>query len=288
MRVEIVERRGETLRFILHGVATSFANALRRIMIAEVPNMTIDDVFILENSSLLNDEVLAHRLGLIPLTTDLDSYVLPEKCECKSELGCDQCRAVLTLEARAEEGLRTVYSGELRSEDPKTRPVSDKIPISDLAPGQSLKLEAYARLGLGKVHAKWQPVSECVYQNLPRIEIDRDRCDLSGKCVEACPRDVFAISDGKLTVRALLDCFLCGFCEEACPHDPPAVRVRGVEDSFLYTIESTGALPPERIVTEAARVLAEKMGEFLEEFGRLGEEPGRDDVEDEEEENDEP
>ncbi|MFB0543148.1 MAG: DNA-directed RNA polymerase subunit D [Candidatus Bathyarchaeia archaeon] len=287
MRVEVVERKGETLKFILHGVATSFANALRRIMIAEVPNMTIDDVFILENSSILDDEALAHRLGLIPLTTDLDSYVLPEKCECESELGCDQCRVVLTLEARAEGEVRTVYSGELRSEDPKTHPVSDKIPITELAPGQSLKLEAYARLGLGKVHAKWQPVSECVYQNLPRIEIDRDRCDLSGNCVKACPREVFAILDGKLTVKDLLNCFLCGFCEEACPQDPPAVRARGVKDSFLYTIESTGALPPERIVTEAARVLAEKMEEFMEELGRLGEEPERD-VEDEEEEKDEP
>lgn len=285
--MEIVERRGETLRFILHGVKTSFANALRRIMITEVPNMTIDDVFILENSSILNDEVLAHRLGFIPLTTDLDSYVLPEKCECKSELGCDRCRAVLTLEARAGEGVRTVYSGELRSEDLETRPVSEKIPIVKIAPGQSLKLEAYARLGLGKVHAKWQPVSECVYQNLPKIEIDRDRCDLSGNCVEACPRHVFAILDGKLAVKALLDCFLCGLCEEACPQDPPAVRARGIEDSFLYTIESTGTLPPERIVTESARVLAEKMGEFMEELERLGEEPGRE-AEDEEEENDEP
>lgn len=287
MRVEIVERRGETLRFILHDVTTSFANGLRRIMIAEVPNMTIDDVFIFENSSVLNDEDLAHRLGLIPLTTDLDSYVLPEKCECKSELGCDQCRAVLTLEARVDEGVRTVYSGELISDDPKIRPVSDKIPIVKLAQGQSLKFEAYARLGLGKVHAKWQPVSECVYQNLPRIEIDRDRCNLSGNCVKACPRDVFEISNEKLNVKAPLSCFLCGFCEEACPHDPPAVRVKGVENSFLFTVESTGALPPERLVSEAARVLGEKVEEFMEELKRLDEETERD-VKDEEEEKDEP
>ena len=102
MRVELVERRGDTLRFILYDVEISFANALRRIMIAEVPTMTIDDVFFFDNSSVLSDEFLAHRLGLIPLTTDLDSYVLPEKCECKSDLGCDRCRAILMLEARAE------------------------------------------------------------------------------------------------------------------------------------------------------------------------------------------
>ncbi len=275
----MVERRGETLRFILHGVPTSFANALRRIMIAEVPTMTIDDVFIFENSSVLSDEFLAHRLGLIPLTTDLDSYVLPEECECKSELGCDRCRAVLTLDVRAEEEVRTVYSGDLKPGDPKIRPVSDGIPIVKLAPGQSLKLEAYARLGLGKVHAKWQPVSECVYQNLPRIEIDGDRCNLCGACVEACPRDILEVVEGGLRVKRLLDCFVCGFCEKACPLDPSAVRPGFVEDSFLYTIESTGALSPERIVLEAARVLARKMGEFMEEVRRLGGEGGEGDGE---------
>jgi DNA-directed RNA polymerase subunit D len=286
LRVEIVELRGDTLRFILHDVATSFANALRRIMIAEVPTMTIDDVFYFDNSSVLSDEFLAHRLGLIPLTTDLDSYVLPEKCECKSELGCDRCRAILTLEVRAEKEGRTVYSGDLKSEDPRTRPASDKIPIVKLAPGQGLKFEAYARLGQGKIHAKWQAVSEAIYQNLPRIEIDQDRCNLCGDCVKACPPGVLAISGDKLTVEKPLDCSLCNFCAEACPFDPPAVKSDAVEDSFLFTIESTGGLSPERIVTEAAAILAEKLREFGEEFILLGEEPGRDTKN--EEKNDQP
>jgi len=269
LKVETVEQKGDTLRFILHDVETSFANALRRIMMAEVPTMTIDDVFFFDNSSVLGDEFLAHRLGFIPLTTDLDSYVLPEKCECKSDLGCNKCRVILTLEVRAEEEGKTVYSGDLKSENPNVHPVSDKIPIVKLAPKQGLKFEAYARLGQGKTHAKWQPTPEAIYQDLPKVKINEDRCNLCGDCVKSCSRGVLGISDKELRVEKPLDCSLCNLCEEACPMEPPAVRAETVENSFLFTVESTGSLPPERIVSEAAAILAEKLREFGEQLGQL-------------------
>ncbi|MCJ7761810.1 DNA-directed RNA polymerase subunit D, partial [Candidatus Bathyarchaeota archaeon] len=74
MEISTVKREGNTIRFMVSGVTPAFANALRRTVIAEVPTMAIDDVMILENTSVLFDEFLAHRLGLIPLTTDLDAY----------------------------------------------------------------------------------------------------------------------------------------------------------------------------------------------------------------------
>src|SRR5512136_936408 len=102
-------------------------NALRRIVLAEVPSMAIDEVVMIENSSILQDEMIAHRLGLVPLKTDLEGYNLPEDCECKSEFGCPQCRVTLTLNAEARDGTRTVYSGEIVSENEEIVPVSDKI-----------------------------------------------------------------------------------------------------------------------------------------------------------------
>jgi len=232
MEVKLLSLEGDTIQFLVKGCDTAFANALRRAMIAEVPTMAIDDLFIFDNSSVLPDEVIAHRVGLIPLKTDLDSYVLPERCECQSDLGCSLCRVILTLDVEAGESSRTVYSGDLVSEDPAVVPVSPKIPIVKLAPGQALRFEAYARLGVGKDHAKWQPVSMCIYQNLADIGIDEDRC--TG----------------------------CGSCVEACPLKPPAIRQDVVEDAFIFKVESTGALPPERIVTEAVRVLLEKLDEL--------------------------
>jgi len=122
--VFILEKNDMSMRLLIRGADVPFINALRRIILAEVPCMAIDEVVILENSSVLQDEIVAHRLGLIPLKTDLDGYNLPEECPCKSEFGCNLCRVSLTLDAEAKEGTRTVYSGELTSENPDITPVN--------------------------------------------------------------------------------------------------------------------------------------------------------------------
>jgi DNA-directed RNA polymerase subunit D len=127
-----------------------------------VPTFAIDDVVILENSSVMHDEAVAHRLGLIPLRTDLKKFSLPEECSCKSTLGCTNCRVLLQLDAEANEKTKTVTTSELISEDEFVKPVSQDIPIIVLAPGQKIKFEAYARLGFGRDHAKWQPATIAV------------------------------------------------------------------------------------------------------------------------------
>ncbi len=182
MQVQIVKKDQDSIRFKVDGISSAFANTLRRIILSEVPTMAIDEVVIIENSSVLHDEILTLRLGLVPLRTDLDSYNLPEECNCKSELGCNLCRVILTLDVEAKDDVKTVYSADMVSENPKVSPVSDKVPIVKLAPGQKVRLEAYARLGRGKVHAKWQPVSVCTHRYMPIINISNDLCDACGKC----------------------------------------------------------------------------------------------------------
>ncbi len=183
MQIEVLEKDDMNLRLMIKGVDVPFMNALRRTVVSEVPCMAVDEIVVLENSSVLQDEIIAHRLGLVPLKTDLDSYNLPEECECKSEFGCNLCRVTLTLEAESKEGTRSVYSGEMVSENPNIVPISEKIPLLKLAKEQKIRLEAYARLGKGKNHAKWQPVSMCAYKYFPKIEIGR-RCDVCGKCID--------------------------------------------------------------------------------------------------------
>jgi DNA-directed RNA polymerase subunit D len=268
MQIEVLSRDKDSIRFLLKGVSPAFSNALRRAMIAEVPTMAIEDVMIIENSSVLYDEILSHRLGLVPLTTDLDSYVLPEECSCKSELGCNRCRATLSLEAEATDESRYVYSGEMKPENPEVKPVSDTIPIAKLAPGQRIKLEAYAKLGRGAEHAKWQPVSSAAYKYLPKLSIDPKKCNGCAECVKFCPKSILAIKNGKVTVEREIDCSLCRECERRCPQKPPAIRVGWDVSTFVFAVESTGALPPARIVKEAARILSKKaieMRKILEE-----------------------
>jgi DNA-directed RNA polymerase subunit D len=268
MEVKIVEKNDISARIIVDGVDTAFMNALRRIMLAEVPSMAIDEIVVIENSSMLHDEILAHRMGLIPLKTDLDSYNLPEECSCKSELGCNLCRVSLALDVEAKDGTKTVYSGDLVSENPNIVPVSTRIPIVKLAPDQRIRLEAYARLGKGEKHAKWQPVSVCAYKHFPKVKIDEKRCDSCGKCVDVCPKRVLTVTETgkKLELRNVMECTVCKDCVDACPMSPPAVDVSWDKDVFVLDIESTGALQVERIVLESLKILDKKAELFLEQL----------------------
>ena len=163
--VEVVEKSNERIVVRFSNIPRQYVNSLRRLAISEVPTLAIDDVVVLENSSVMHDEAVAHRLGLIPLRTDPGRFVMPPDCDCKSTLGCSKCRVLLVLDAEANEKTMVVTSGELVSEDEMVKPVSKDIPIIVLAPNQKLKFEAYARLGIGKDHAKWQPTSAAVVKD---------------------------------------------------------------------------------------------------------------------------
>jgi DNA-directed RNA polymerase subunit D len=163
--IDILQREHERIIIRFDNVPRQYVNAIRRLSISEIPTLAIDDVVILENSSVMHDEAIAHRLGLLPLRTDLDRFVMPHDCDCKSTLGCSKCRVLLVLDSEATEKTKVVTSGEILSEDEFVKPVSKDIPIIVLAPSQKLKFEAYARLGVGKDHAKWQPTSAAIVKD---------------------------------------------------------------------------------------------------------------------------
>jgi DNA-directed RNA polymerase subunit D len=142
--IEVLTSDEKKISIKLKGVTLQYANALRRICLNGVPIYAIDTVDMIENSSVLADEGITHRLGLIPLKTDL------------SRSDESDSRIMLTLDSGDDtETGRIVTSAELSSDDTVVKPSSDQIPIIHLAPGQKLKFEAYARLGRGTEHAKW-------------------------------------------------------------------------------------------------------------------------------------
>lgn len=153
--LEVINKDEKKMSVKLKGVPLQYANALRRVCLNGVPIFAIDTVDILDNSSVIPDEGLAHRLALVPLKTDLTRFNEPSKCDCKSETGCSNCRIMLVLDSGDADVTRTILSKELVSEDDSIKPISDNIPIVQLAPGQRVKIECYARLGRGSEHAKW-------------------------------------------------------------------------------------------------------------------------------------
>jgi len=168
--IKILERDNNHIVIEFNDIPRQYVNALRRLSISQVSTFAIDDVVILENSSVMHDEAIAHRLGLIPLRTDLERFLMPHDCDCKSTLGCSKCRVLLVLDTESQDKTKVITSADLVSEDEVVKPVNNEIPIVSLAPGQKLKFEAYARLGTGKNHAKWQPTSVAVVKDSKKEE----------------------------------------------------------------------------------------------------------------------
>ena len=263
MKIELLklDKKQKKLSFILKNANAAFANAIRRSAIEEVPVMAIEDIEFRDNSSVLYDEIIAHRLGLIPLTTDLKSYNLPDKCKCDGK-GCAQCQLKLILKAR---GQGTVYSSEIKSTDPKVKPVYSKIPIVKLLKGQKLEFEATAVLGRGKEHAKWCP-GLVYYKLMPIIEIKK-QCKNPEAVVKQCPQNIFVIKDNDLAVNKdnLLKCHLCNACVDVC--DPKGAIEVGKDDTqFIFYVESWGQLKCKEIIEEALKIIKDNSNEFIREI----------------------
>jgi len=268
MSLKVLEKSERKLVFIVEGISIEMANAIRRIILSEIPVMAIDEVIILKNDSPLYDEILAHRISMIPLSTDLDAYKLPRDCSCGG-YGCPLCQVSLTCEVTNTTNTPIVVSsGDLKSNDPKIVPVDPNIPIVKIDKNNKLILEAYAVLGLGKDHVKWQAVSNVFYRFLPEIEFNNTKC---GKCPDKCivsricPEKLFDFSD-KNTPKLLDDywrtCSLCNSCQNECPEG--ALNVSWKEDTYLFLIESDGVLSFKTLLRKTFEIFLEIIDEFVE------------------------
>ena len=207
MDITIKKKEDNQMVFVIEGINVPFINAIRRICTVEVPTIAIETVEIIKNDAKIFDEALAHRMGLIPLTTDLESMVPASECDCEDH--CPRCSVSLLLK---EKGPKTVYSKDLKSQDPQVKPVFDTIPILKLKEGEEVELEAIAQLGIGLEHAKWQPTTSCAYKYYPKITIDKEKCEECAKCADACPRGILEFDEKKNEVQ-ILDIENCSTCK---------------------------------------------------------------------------
>jgi DNA-directed RNA polymerase subunit D len=270
MEIEFSSLDDTLARFTLTGASPAFANGFRRAMIGEVPTLAIEDVRIYDNTSAFFDEMLAHRLGLIPIKTDLSTYSTQEKCSCGGA-GCPGCMVTFTLSV---EGPKTVLSSDLIPQDPKATPVYDNIPIVKLTKGQKLVLEAHAILNTGREHAKWQPTLVCGFKNHPVVSIS-EACDACAMCVEECPRGILAVRGKKVEVvdGKLTDCSMCKLCEKACLSsgigDEPAITISAEADRYIFVVESDGSLPVKVIMDRALHYIRDQSDELERQIGEI-------------------
>ncbi len=255
--MQLTDRRA---RFIISGTTPAFVNSVRRSMLADVESMSIDEVNFYNNTSVLFDEMLALRLGLIPLTGG-GNYLPASQCSCNGE-GCFQCQVSLILNVK---GPVTVYSSDLTSSDPEVVPADSDIPIIKLFKDQELMLEAIARKGSAKYHAKFQSAIAASYKHVPKFSVK----DCSGcrECVEACPKQIINYEDGAVNIADELQCTLCNLCVEAC--ESGALTVVGDPHSFVFYAESDGSMSCKDLLTasvESLRERANELASFVEAF----------------------
>ncbi len=141
MEIKKIDKGDRTIKFALKGVTPAFVNALRRTIKTQVKTFAVDTVNIYENTSVMFNEMLAHRLGMLPIQTDTKTYKKKDK-------------VTLMVE---KEGPCTVYSKDIRSTDPKIEVIDKKIPIVKLGKDQKIKIEMDAVVDSGKTNSKWIP-----------------------------------------------------------------------------------------------------------------------------------
>lgn len=163
---------GNNSIFYLYQADITIANQLRVIMMDRVPTMAIDVVDVTKNETVLTDEALIQRLGLVPIESQLvDQYSFPEDCDCSDR--CSKCSAVINLIIKSNPEGPIKYR-KLTSLD--LSPIGSVQPVKHIISGQeegvdlilisnhqNIKMRCLAIKGRGSQHAKWTPVCKVVY-----------------------------------------------------------------------------------------------------------------------------
>jgi len=281
-KINVLELEKGHIKFELKGTDLTTANTLRRIMIAEVPTLAIEFVEIFSNTTVLHDEFLSHRLGLIPLDSrEAKRMNFPQDCYCKT--GCSKCQVVYEMDVKnTSDENRDVTTRDLQCVgNNSTWPVHtdehDAIVLVTLGKRQELKFRAIATKNIGKEHAKWIPVAVATFQIDPIVKINEGVMDnltaaQQKSFAKSCPSKVFKyVEDRGVTV---VDNRKCVYCRECLYWSEDRTDVNEVEDledlvsieqstdTFIFTVETTGVLPPEEIVKQSLDILRGKLREI--------------------------
>ncbi|KAK6204362.1 RNA polymerase III (C) subunit [Scheffersomyces amazonensis] len=272
-----------TANFDLVNIDTSIANAFRRVMIAEVPSVAAEAVYMFMNTSVIQDEVLAHRIGLIPLKVDPDLLNWVDKTLDENERYTEENTVVLSLDVVCTKNSHApknstnpkelyknahIYAKDLKFEPQggqaerfKIKPVAadPDILLAKLRPGQEISLRAHCILGIGSDHAKFSPVATASYRLMPVINITEPIRGDSAKRFQKCfPSGVIGINkNGEAYVK---DARKDTVSREVLRHEEfnGKVKLGRKRDHFIFNVESTGAMSPEEIFFKSVRVLKNK------------------------------
>ena len=275
--IEIKSKTDEELVFDIKGVDPTIVNTLRRIMIAEIPTMAIETVIVNQNTSIIPDEVFAHRLGLVPILADANDFI-----ERKPEDDFNDKNSMkFTLNIKCYKDKNgqiineNIYTKDLVFEpqgdqekkyyNPQTKKYSiglvhDDILLNKLTPGMEIDLECYCEKGIGRTHAKWSPVCTAYYRLVNKINILKEiKGDDAEELRQLCPKGVFIVNKkGNAEVGNIRECTICRECIRPKKFKD-LIELGKIADHYEFHIESVGMYKPESIFFRAIDVLKNKI-----------------------------
>jgi DNA-directed RNA polymerase subunit D len=256
MKIDIEKLKPKEAVIRVENTRPYFLNSLRRIMLSELPKLAVDDVVIYDNTSALFDEIISHRLGLIPIPTDLSLLTFKDECTCKGK-GCPNCTVRYTL---SKEGEGMIYSGDLQPAEKSWAITEEKIPIVELFGDQRLILEVEAILGLGRNHAKWQAVQSPSYRMEPIIEFDKKRLNELKEFIEKLPKDLVKIKSDKLEISEIKKLpILESYIDK---ENVDFITIKKDPTKVIFKFETDGSFSAKDALLESAKILEKKYSEF--------------------------
>ncbi len=248
INVKKLDEKNNVGKYLVKGVSAVLINSIRRSIMQHTANLAVEDVAIYENDSVMFDEFLGHRLGLLPIKTDVKTYKQGDKVK-------------MVLE---KEGPCTVYSKDIKSTDPKIEVMDKNIPITKLEKGQRLRIEMQAVMHTGKQHAKWQP-AVVGYSEVPTLSVSKD-CDACAECEKACPKNLLLIKGKKVALTKPYECNLCNACVDSCSKN--ALKMSFDTGSFVLMIEPIAGLTAKEVIGSCIKEMVSKSKQLAKELSK--------------------
>jgi len=256
MKMDILELKPKKAVLKIENIKPYFINSIRRVMLSELPKLAVDDVVIYDNTSALFDEIIAHRLSLIPIPTDLSLLTFRNECVCKGK-GCPNCTVRYTL---SKEGGGTVFSGDLQPAEKSWAIKEDKIPIVELYGDQRLILELEAVLGRGRDHAKWQAVISPGYKMETTIEFDKKRLNDVKEFLSKLPEDTAEVKADKIILKDSKKLATLQYYIEKENID--FITIKNDPTKITFCFETDGSFTTKDAMIESIKILEKKYAEF--------------------------
>jgi DNA-directed RNA polymerase I and III subunit RPAC1 len=299
------DRVEKLLEFDLINVEAAFANTIRRIMIAEVPTMAFEKIMLYQNDTVFQDEVLCHRLGLLPVYADARQFDFPDNPVTEPNAGNHEIfeepegnpKQNLIFEVNMKCKKKKVPPADVESkhdnfdnsivksgafkwvpigdqavqfEDDPPRMVHDDIIVIKMRHGQEIEARCHCVKGIGRDHAKFSPVGTASYRLLPEIILKKE---IDGELAERLQKSFSSgvIETDENGVAYVKNARLDTLSRNVFRYDDlkDAVEIRRKKNHFIFSVESIGQYQPNEIVSEACNVMVKKIGKFRDELQKV-------------------